>query len=110
MKSGLFFPVKDYECVIDTGSATPIAVKNISYGPRESVIMRKCIATLEQLRQIRQIHSGRWMFKGLLAPKPHQEHVRHIDDFVWRFCVNYIPLNAVTRPIIYPIPRCDFAV
>lgn len=28
----------------------------------------------------------------------------------WRFCVNYIPLKSVTRPIVYPIPRCDYAV
>jgi len=32
--TGLFVPVKDYECVIDTGSARPICVKNINYGPR----------------------------------------------------------------------------
>ena len=50
------------------------------------------------------------MFKALLAAKPHQEHVRNIEDFVWRFCVNYIPLNGVTRIIAYPIPRCDSAV
>ncbi len=29
---------------------------------------------------------------------------------MWRFCVNYIPLNQVTRIIAYPIPRCDTAV
>jgi hypothetical protein len=50
------------------------------------------------------------MFKALLAPKPHQEHVKNIDDFVWRFCINYIPLNQVTRPVAYPIPLCDSAV
>lgn len=57
---GLFIPVKDYECVIDTGSARPIAVGNIHYGPCETPIMRKCIATLEKLGQISQIHEGRW--------------------------------------------------
>ena len=50
------------------------------------------------------------MFKALLAAKPHQEHVCNIEDFVWRFCKNYIPLNGVTRIIAYPIPRCDSAV
>ena len=107
---GQFVPVKDYKCSIDTGSARPICVKNINYGPREVPIMRKCIASLEKLGHIRQIHGGGWMFKALLAPKPHQEHVKNIDDFVWRFCINYIPLNQITRPVAYPIPRCDSAV
>ena len=108
--TGLFIPVKDYECVIDTGSAAPIAVKKINYGPRETPIMRKCVAKLEELGHISQIHDGPWLFKALLAAKPHQEHVTNIEDFVWRFCVNYIPLNSVTRLIAYPIPRCDAAV
>ncbi len=107
---GQFIPVKDYKCSIDTGSTRPICVKNINYGPREIPIMRKHIAALEKLGHIRQIHSGGWLFKALLAPKPPQEHVRHIADFVWRFCVNYIPLNQITRPVAYPIPRCDSAV
>jgi hypothetical protein len=36
--------------------------------------------------------------------------VYNIDDFVWRFCVNYIPLNQITRQIAYPIPQSDVAV
>jgi hypothetical protein len=48
--------------------------------------------------------------KSLLAPKPHQETVCNIEDFVWCFCVNYIPLNGVTQIIAYPIPKCDSAV
>jgi hypothetical protein len=107
---GQFVPVKDYQCVIDTGSARPIAVKKIHYGPRDTPIMRRCIAALAKVGHIRQIHDGEWLFKALLAPKPHQEHVSNIADFVWRFCVNYIPLNQVTRPIFYSIPRCDSAV
>ena len=108
--SGLFVPVKDYECGIDMGSAKPICVKNINYGPRETPIMNKCIAALEKLDHISQTHKGQWLFKALLAPKPHQEHVADIKDFVWRFCVNFIPLNQVTQVIAYPIPRCDSAV
>jgi hypothetical protein len=72
---GLFVPVRDYECVIDTGLARPISVSNINYGPRKTPIMQKCIAALEKLGQIEQTHSGQWLFKALLAPKPHQEHV-----------------------------------
>ena len=72
--------------------------------------MRKAIACLEQVGHIRQIHNGRWLFKCVLAAKPHQEHIRDINEFVWCFCVNYQPLNSVTRIIAYPIPRCDSAV
>jgi hypothetical protein len=50
------------------------------------------------------------LFKALLVVKPHQEHVRNIKDFVWHLCVNYIPLNGITRVIAYPIPRCNSAV
>ena len=38
-ETGLFIPVKDYECVIDTGATTPISIKGINYGPRETPIM-----------------------------------------------------------------------
>ena len=109
-EKGFFVPVKNYECVIDTGDANPIAVRKILYGEKETVIMRKHIAALAKVGHIRQIHDGGWLFKAVLAPKPHQEHVTDIDKFDWRFCVNYIPLNGVTRQVAYPIPRCDSAV
>ncbi len=107
---GTFVPIRNHECVINTGNAAPIAIKKILYGPWEIPIMRKSIAALAKVGQIRQIHDGQWLFKALIAPKPHQEHICDINDFVWRFCVNYIPLNQVTRQIAYPIPRCDAAV
>jgi hypothetical protein len=72
--------------------------------------MRDAIAALAKVGHIHQIHDGRLLFKALLAPKPHQEHVHGIDKFVWRFWVNYIPLNSVTQIIAYPIPRCDLEV
>ncbi len=93
----MFVPVRNYECVIDTGSARPIAVKKILYGERETVIVQKCIAALAKVGHIQQITDGSWLFKALLAPKPHQEHVKNIDDFVWRF-------------VAYPIPGCDTAI
>ncbi len=107
---GQFAPVKDYSCEIDTGTARPIAIKKIHYGPRETPIMRKCIAALAKLGHIWQVHGGQWQFKALLAAKPHQEHISNINDFVWRFCVNYIPLNSITKVEAYVIPRCDSAV
>jgi hypothetical protein len=71
--------------------------------------MRRAIAALKKVGQIHQITNGRWLFKALLAPKPHQEHIQNINDFIWHFCINYIQLNSVTRIIAYPIPRCDLA-
>ncbi len=106
----MWVPVQNYECVIDTGNAPPIAVKKIQYGPKELPIMRKTIAALEKVGHIHQIHDGHWLFKAVLAPKLHQEHVENISDFIWQFCVNYVPLNSVTRIIAYPIPRCNYAV
>ena len=53
---------------------------------------------------------GPWGSMIVLAPKPHQEHVTDINDFVWRMCVSYRKLNAVTRPVKYPIRRCDDAI
>ncbi len=55
-------------------------------------------------------HGWQMVVQALLAAKPHQEHVHNIKDFVWHFCVNYIPLNGVTCVIAYPIPRCNSAV
>jgi hypothetical protein len=107
---GQFIPIKDYSCVIDTGTVKPIAVKKIHYSPCEIPIMDKCITVLKKLSHIWQIHGGEWQFKALLAPKPHQEGFTNICNFVWRYCINYIPLNQITCVIPYPIPRCDLAV
>ena len=107
---GVSVPVLDYECHIDTGSHPPISCRKVTYGPLESPKIQKAIDQLLDLHQIHQVFDGAWLSKGLLAPKPHQESVTDIDNFVWRFCVNYIPLNSVTRVVAYPVPRCDDAV
>ena len=112
-KRGIFTPICYYKCVIDTGNAAPIAIKKILYGPREIHVMHKGITVLtvlEKVGQFCQIHDGQWLFKALLAPKPYQEHVCNIEDFVWRFCVKYIPLNQVTCLVAYPIPHCNAAI
>jgi hypothetical protein len=93
---GYTVPVKNYECIIDTGSARPIAVKKILYGDKEIPIMQQCIAKLAEVGHIQQIHDGAWLFNALLALKPHQEDISNIKNFVWRFCVNYIQLIMVT--------------
>jgi hypothetical protein len=38
-EKGIFVPVKNYECMIDTGMAWPIAVNKILYGEHETEIM-----------------------------------------------------------------------
>jgi hypothetical protein len=106
----MFIPVKNYKCAIDTRDAQPIAVKKIIYEPKETPIMRDAIAALAKVGHIWQIHDRRWLFKALLAPKPHQEHICDIDKFVWCFRVNYIPLISVTRIIAYPFPLCNLAI
>jgi hypothetical protein len=89
-------PIRDYECVIDTGTAKPIHVRNMRYGPNETPVMEKAIDSLLSLDQIEPITDGEWMSRAVIAPKPHQEDIFDIDQFVWRFCINYIPLNQIT--------------
>ena len=84
-KKGVTKPVKDYECEIDTGDAKPIRCRNPRFGPHETPIIEKAIAKLIELGHVEQIHEEEWPSKPVLAPKPHQENVTEIEDFVWRF-------------------------
>ena len=95
--------MKDYECEHDTGDTAPVRCS-------ETPIIEKAIAKLVELGLAYQIHDGEWLSKPLLAAKLHQENVTDIADFVWRFCVDYIALNAVTQIIIMPTLHCDDAV
>jgi hypothetical protein len=45
---GVFVPVHNYECVIDTGNAAPIAIKKVYYGPKE---MQSCTRLLQHYRK-----------------------------------------------------------
>ncbi len=51
-KKGVFIPVKNYECMIDTGSSRSIAAKKILYSEWETVIMQQCIAALAKVGHI----------------------------------------------------------
>jgi hypothetical protein len=77
------------------------------YGPNETPVMEKAINSLLFLDQIEPITNGEWLSHAVIAPKPHQEDILDIDKFVWRFFINYIPLNQITKVITYLIPRCD---
>ena len=108
--SNVKVPVRGYQCVIDTGTSPPTVAKNIRYGIHEIPIMQKAIdALLEDGFICLDTHSS-WLSRIVLAPKPHQEHVQNIDDFIWRFCISYIALNQITKLVSYYIPRCDDAV
>jgi hypothetical protein len=48
-EKGVFVPVKNYECLIDTGSTRPIAVKNIIYGKLE---INTCVNALKLLPRL----------------------------------------------------------
>ena len=39
-----------------------------------------------------------WGSSIVLADKPYQEHVKNIDNFIWRMCVSYKILNVITNP------------
>ncbi len=43
---GSFTLIRNYQCIIDTGTATLITIKKILYGRREILIMQKSIAAL----------------------------------------------------------------
>ena len=72
--------------------------------------MQKTIDVLLKSGLIIEDSESSWNSNIVLAPKPHQEYVTEIDDYMWRFCISYVSLNLVTRVINYPIPRCDDAV
>ena len=66
--------------------------------------MNKHITVLEDSRLITECEDS-WGSLLLLAAKPHQEMCFNINDFIWRLCVSYSPLNSITRSFEYPISR-----
>ena len=66
-KKGVTTPVKDYECIIDTGDATPIRCRNPRFGPHETPIIQKAIYKLIKLGHAKQIHHGEWLSKPVFV-------------------------------------------
>ena len=95
-----------YEFVIDTGGAKPVCCKKTSYGPYESKVIMEQVNQLLHNNWIKRC-GGSWGSMVVLAQKRHQEHIQDICDFVWRMCIYYRRLNAITKPFQFPIPRYD---
>jgi hypothetical protein len=105
---GMQRPVRGFEFNIDTGRMQPICCKEPTYGHHETRVIKVLVEQLES-KGIIEDDDGPWGSQIVLASKPHQDHV-HWSQFVFRLCVSYRKLNAVTRPFTFPITRCDEAV
>ena len=104
-EQGVNRPVIGYEFCIDTSGSPPVCCRLPKYGIHESKVMTTQIQALENSKWIRDCE-GPWGAMILLAPKPHKENVTNIQDFIWRLCVSYRALNAVTKFFIFFILRC----
>ena len=107
---GVMRTILGFEFSIDTGDHTPVCCKKPVYGPHESIVIMQHIRTLLHNRWAKEVQGSAWGFPIVLAPKPHQEEVINIDDYIWRMCVSYRGLNRVTKIFAYPISRCDSSI
>ena len=94
----------DYELCIDTGNSKSVCCRRPAYGIFERNVMKKHIQILEDNDLICDCE-GPWESLLLLAPKLHQYGFIDINDFLWRLCVIYRPLNNVTKSFEFPIFR-----
>ena len=62
------------------------------------------IQALEDNNWIRDC-KGTWRSMILHPPKPHQEGVTYIKEFIWSLRISYHELNAVTKSFLFPIPH-----
>ena len=105
---GMQKPIRGFEFNIDTGAVVPLCCKPPRYGPHEERVIRVLVEKLET-KGIVEDDLGPWGSQIVLASKPSQAHV-HWSQFVFRLCVSYRKLNAITRPFTFPVTRCDDAV
>ena len=99
-----------FEFCLDTGNHTPYCCRKPSYGVNESKIIMSHVTKLLDMGWIKDCDTGGWCSPVVLAPKPHQEHITDIKNFVWRMCISYRGLNKITNPFEYPICRCDVVI
>src|SRR5207249_2299908 len=89
------FPVKGAQAVINTGNASPIAVKMRRFSPTELLILREGVEKLENAGIIEKTVSP-WNSNPVIVTKKNGEK---------RICINYKPLNKVTVADKYPLPK-----
>ena len=109
VKTGAKRTVLRYEFGIDTGGEKLVCYLKPLYGPNETKVIMQQVSQLLGNTKIEPC-DGPWGSIIVLAQKPHQENVTHVEDFVWCMYVSYRCLNAITKPFQFPIPRCDDAI
>ena len=108
IKEGMKRSIRGFEFHIDTGDARPITCKVPVFGPHEERVILKLVEQLQKKGLIED-DEGPWGSPIVLASKPNQGHV-HWSEYVFRLCVSYRALNAITRPFLFPVRRCDDAI
>jgi hypothetical protein len=108
-KDGARNSILGFEFIIDSGALAPVCCPKLQYGPHESKIILEHIQSMIHNDWIEEC-GGAWGSLIVLAPKPHQEHINELDDFIWHMCVSYCKLNSHSLPFAFPIPRCDDAI
>ena len=108
-KDGARRTILGYELAIDAGDSKPVCWKKPAYVPYEYKIVMDQVQKLLANGSIKQCHLP-WGSIIVLAAKPHQKHVLQINGFIWRMCVSYWRLHAITKPFQYPIQQCDYAI
>ena len=104
---GMQTTMRGYKFNIDTGTAKPVCCKAPRYGPHEARVITRLADKLVEINKAEQ-DFGPYGALVVLAAKPHQGHV-HWSEYIWRLCVSYRLLNAITRPFVFPSRRCDDA-
>ena len=84
--------------VINTGDALPVRKTLYSMTPEKQEFLRKELDMLMNKGLIRESYSP-WACSPLIVPKKGPKK--------WRFCVDYRPVNKVTKKDAYPLPRID---
>ena len=84
-----------YMFTIDAGTSPSTCCKPPNYRPNEWEIIMKHIKAVLTNKWLRECSGGAYGAPIVLAPKPHQEDVENISDFIWRMCVSYRALNKI---------------